>query len=86
LVTMVNIELFFFTKVWFIGWRVLLRVLLGKELRNRMLKLHPEISRIIRGMCPFICSDGVLIVPADSNFIIRDIYKLNVYEFNKIEK
>lgn len=83
---MVNIELFRFTKVWFIGWRVLLRVLLGKEGRNRMLKLHPEVNRIIRGWCPFICSDGVLIVPADSNFMVRDIYKLNVYEFNKIEK
>lgn len=51
-----------------------------------MLKLHPKINRIIRGWYPFICSDGVLIVPADSNFMIQDIYKLNVYEFNKIEK
>ena len=51
-----------------------------------MLRVHPEISRIIRGWYFFHSSDGVLILPADSNFMIRDIYKLNVYEFNKIEK
>lgn len=59
---------------------------LGKEGRNRTLKSHPKINRIIRAWYPFVCSDDVLIVPADSNFMIRDIYKLNVYELNKIEK
>ena len=83
---MFNIDLSLFAKAWFIGWRVLLRALLGKEGRNKMLRLCPKINRIIRGWHPFLCCDGVLIVPADSNPLMRDIYKLDVYEFNKIEK
>ena len=63
-----------------------MRIFLGKEGRNELFENSPKICQIIHGWYPFICPDGVLIVPGDSHFIIRDIYKLNVYERNKIGK
>lgn len=86
LVIMVNIELFLITRTWFVFWRVFLRALLGKAGRNRMLTANPEINSLTRGWYPFLCSDGVLIVPVDSHPLLKEVYKDDIYESSRIRK
>lgn len=76
----------FFSRVWVVFWRVLLRLLLGKETRNNVLKVHPEINYVIRGWYFFFSSYGVLIATGDSTGLINESYKEDVYELDKIEE
>jgi len=51
-----------------------------------MLQLNPRMNEVIQGVYPFLCSDGVLIAPVDARLVVREVYKLDVYECGEIEK